>query len=203
MRGQTTVVLFCIVALLTTGGQARSGRIVGGYDAELGQFLYQASLKVAETLHLCGATIISQNYVVTAAHCLDSAYPEYVQVLVGTYNLLGGQAYEVAQFIPHPEYDGFTMVNDIGLVETQTIIVFGLNVQPIAIGSADDVIGAGVIGRATGWGAVNVSSKIAFSWFYKLPQSIYHIILRIDWSPCIGFLVVFGFGDVGSVGLSI
>lgn len=161
MRSQTTVVLFCIVALLTTGGsQARNTRIVGGYDAELGQFLYQASIKVAGIIHICGATIISGNYVVTGAHCLDSTYPEYVQVVVGTYNLIGGgDSYDVAQFISHPEYVEETRANDIGLVQTASIIVFGVNVQPIALGTSDDIVGAGVIARATGWGSEGVSYK--------------------------------------------
>lgn len=164
MRSQTTVVLFCIVALLTTGGgQARNTRIVGGYDAELGQFLYQASLKVAGIIHLCGATIISGNYVVTGAHCLMSTGPEYVQVVVGTYNLVGaGLSHDVAQFIPHPEFEELTRANDIGLVETASIIVFGLNVQPISLGSADDFVGAGVVARATGWGSLGVSSIFVF-----------------------------------------
>lgn len=162
MRSQTTVVLFCIVALLTTGsGRADDTRIVGGYDAELAQFLYQASLKVAGFIHLCGATIISSNYVVTGAHCLDSSYPEYVQVIVGTYNLIGGgQSHDVEEFVPHPEYDAVTRANDIGLVRTVSIILFGVNVQPISIGSSDDFVGAGVIARASGWGSVSVSSKI-------------------------------------------
>lgn len=159
MRIQTTVVLFCIVALLTTGdGQASSSRIVGGYDAELGQFLYQASLKVAGIIHLCGATIISGSYVITGAHCLYSTGPEFVQVVVGTYNLIGGgDSYNVAQYIPHPEYDEVTQANDIGLVQTASIIVFGVNVQPISIGSSDDIVGAGVVARSTGWGSVSVS----------------------------------------------
>lgn len=178
MRSQTTVVLFCIVALLTTGGgqarSTRSGRIVGGYDAELGQFLYQASLKVAGILHICGATIISGSYVVTGAHCLDSAYMEHTQVIVGTYNLIGGgQSHDVAQFIPHPEYDELTRANDIGLVQTESIIVFGVNVQPIGIGSSDDIIGAGVIARATGWGSEGVSLKIVILCCSILPVLIY------------------------------
>ena len=49
------------------------GRIVGGFEAERHQFPYQVGL----VLHLangngwCGGSLISRNYVMTAAHCID------------------------------------------------------------------------------------------------------------------------------------
>lgn len=50
-----------------------SGRIVGGQEADRHQFPYQVGL----VLHLatgngwCGGSLISRNYVMTAAHCID------------------------------------------------------------------------------------------------------------------------------------
>jgi len=47
-------------------------QIIGGTDALDGQYPYQVSLK--RTLigkHICGGVIISQKYVITAAHCLE------------------------------------------------------------------------------------------------------------------------------------
>lgn len=44
------------------------GKIVGGEAADIEEYPYQASLQYALS-HICGAVIISENYVVTAAHC--------------------------------------------------------------------------------------------------------------------------------------
>lgn len=46
------------------------GRIVGGEATQIEQYPYQASLQYFLS-HICGAVIISENYVVTAAHCTD------------------------------------------------------------------------------------------------------------------------------------
>lgn len=44
-------------------------RIIGGYNAQQGQFPYQIALQVNGRFS-CGGTIIAQNYVLTAAHCV-------------------------------------------------------------------------------------------------------------------------------------
>lgn len=49
-------------------------RIVGGSNANNGQFPHQISLRIGES-HICGGSIISQNYVVTAAHCVTTGTP--------------------------------------------------------------------------------------------------------------------------------
>lgn len=45
--------------------------IIGGQDANIAQFPYQLSLRQGGN-HICGASIISAIWVLSAAHCLDS-----------------------------------------------------------------------------------------------------------------------------------
>lgn len=47
-----------------------STRIVGGSPASDGQAPYQVSLQDGAGRHFCGGSIISANWIVTAAHCL-------------------------------------------------------------------------------------------------------------------------------------
>merc|ERR1719336_447879 len=70
-----------LAVLAQTGGAAypplavRStgiGRIVGGEEAKDGEFPWQVSLRqigfIGQT-HFCGASVINENWVVTAGHC--------------------------------------------------------------------------------------------------------------------------------------
>lgn len=63
----------CLVNLTQSASQnygvpLLDGRIVGGKPAFIENYPYQASL-LYFTSHICGAVIISDYYVVTAAHC--------------------------------------------------------------------------------------------------------------------------------------
>ncbi|KAK3082677.1 hypothetical protein FSP39_002355, partial [Pinctada imbricata] len=46
-------------------------RIVGGTNADINEFPWQASLQTTSDFHFCGASLISQQWLVTAAHCVD------------------------------------------------------------------------------------------------------------------------------------
>ena len=50
-----------------------SAKIVGGIPAQPGQFPFVASLKIRSFysyIHFCGGAAISQEYILTAAHCV-------------------------------------------------------------------------------------------------------------------------------------
>ena len=53
-----------------------NGKIVGGVDASENEFPWQVSWRFYNTTtnvhrHICGASIISDTWLVTAAHCVD------------------------------------------------------------------------------------------------------------------------------------
>lgn len=54
----------------------RQPYIIGGTLASIFDFPYQLSLRQSQT-HICGASIISAQFAVTAAHCLDSDVRPY------------------------------------------------------------------------------------------------------------------------------
>lgn len=47
-----------------------SARIIGGNDISIEDAPYQCSLQKV-SVHLCGCAVIKENWIITAAHCLD------------------------------------------------------------------------------------------------------------------------------------
>jgi len=139
-------------------------RIIGGYVADLGQFPYQISLRgINGTVirHRCGGSIISDRWILTAAHCIQGAYSNAsnLVVVVGAHHVSDdGTTYEVERVVSHPNYNDTLLTNDIALIRTAVEIEFGPNVAAIPIRKNE--VDEGVRTTVSGWG-VNEDEEIA------------------------------------------
>ena len=136
--------------------------IVGGDDANISDYPYQAAMLGEgwgnNYYAYCGASVINEYWVLTAAHCMVGENAPTTAVRVGNSNSYaqGGQTYDVAEIISHPNYNSNTMNNDIALIRLEDPIQFSNNVQPVLLVCDQQVeLGVEDVGQTswiTGWG---------------------------------------------------
>lgn len=147
------------LATANTDGSMMDPRIIGGKEAQEGQFPYQACLRTRITRqYICGASIISNRFMLTAAHCVEGLYsrPALVMAVVGAlHRHHDGSTMKVDQITKHNKWNFRTLMNDIALVRTAEEIVFSKTVQPIALPKHDSPENARAV--LSGWGRISVS----------------------------------------------
>lgn len=66
-------------------------RIVGGHETGVNEYPFMSALVDSELGGLyCGASIISERYAITAAHCLVNKMVNKIGLLVGEHNVSTG-----------------------------------------------------------------------------------------------------------------
>ncbi|XP_014716795.1 prothrombin [Equus asinus] len=144
------------------------GRIVEGWDAELGLAPWQVMIfrKSPQEL-LCGASLISDRWVLTAAHCLlyppwDKNFTENdLLVRIGKHSRTryerGVEKISMLEKIYiHPKYNWRDNLDrDIALLKLRRPIAFSDHVHPVCLPDKETttrLFHAGYKGRVTGWG---------------------------------------------------
>lgn len=114
---------------------SRIGRISNGYPANRDQFPHQASitLPVSQTQSVvCGGAIITDNFILTAAHCVVRN-PVY-RIGVGSINLQSPTIrVESTTSRYHPSYNPSNLNNDIGLIELPIRLTWTNSIQPVQL----------------------------------------------------------------------
>ncbi|XP_065090122.1 serine protease SP24D-like [Ochlerotatus camptorhynchus] len=129
-----------------------SSRIVGGSTASPNQFPHQVALLRWNSL-LCGASLITDKWVLTAAHCIligNQVVPaSQVSVLAGTTILnQGGVRQNVRRIIPHERYGNFR--NDIAVLELDHGFQLSSSIATIAL--CRSTVPGGSTVTISGWG---------------------------------------------------
>jgi secreted trypsin-like serine protease len=97
-------------------------RIVGGENAGKATWGWAVSISI-DGNGLCGGSIISSSWVITAAHCVVGYTASQFKVYAGSNRRHSGTQIRVAsKVIVHPNYDPDTNVNDIALLQLDSAL---------------------------------------------------------------------------------
>ena len=147
----------------------REGRITRGKTAKLGQIPHQVLLYTTEETsgqtYLCGGSIISSRWILTAAHCIYQM--SNASVYAGVIDrVMGKPAWSAkipkSQLIGHESYNPLSTSKDIGLIDAGSI-TFGPYVQKISIPTAKDASTSLIrrLGDISGWGVTSDRGQAA------------------------------------------
>lgn len=146
-----------------------SARIIGGRDAEANSWPSLVALVRSGTFTLknrffCGATVVAERWIMTAAHCVYDTFgrvvqPSSLRVVAGIRNLetdVPSEETIVTNIIVHPDYDNTNDLppNDIALLELATAI--DAPVVNLFPGETENY--NGMDSYIAGWGATRFAS---------------------------------------------
>ena len=116
-------------------------RIVGGRPADPDEWPWLAALirkGSSGSGQYCGATLITNTHVLTAAHCLEPFRKEDILVRLGEYDFsqtgeTGDETFSVAAMKLHENYDSVSYENDIAVIRLDRAATFSKSIWPICL----------------------------------------------------------------------
>lgn len=149
-------------------------RIIGGRNAELGLFPWQALIVVEDTSRVPNdkwfgsGALLSESWILTAAHVLRSqrrdntvipVSKEHVTVYLGLHDVRdksGAVNSSAARVVLHPDFNIQNYNHDIALVQLQEPVPLGAHVMPICLPRPEPEGPAPhMLGLVAGWGISN------------------------------------------------
>lgn len=156
-------------------------QIVGGEDAEDGEFPWQVQLRSSDSTGslFCGGSVLNEEWVITAAHCCHGSLPRGVHVVAGGILRIEDdegeeQFSDVSEIIIHEDYQNADKGNDICLLHLTTKLEMTDFVQPVTLPAQMELTPEGTDLIVTGWGTLHSGD-------FRLPDKLQKVTV-----PCVG-----------------
>ena len=138
-------------------GQLPEPFIVGGEEVDPAcpdcKYDFMVSLQTNSGYHFCGGALVREDWVITAAHCVQNDSPSQVKVKIGLHNVNGTQGSitrSVSQIIIHPSYSSWSLNNDYAILQLSQPVT---NFEPIQLVTDTSHDEEPVMATTMGWGA--------------------------------------------------
>ncbi|XP_049946402.1 trypsin-3-like [Schistocerca serialis cubense] len=154
------LLLVCCLFGATALVSGHGGRIVSGEPAEDHEFPALASLHVNGS-HYCGANVLNERWLLTAAHCVIASGWSQQTILAGTNSQTsGGSVHQVEQVIIHENYTGMPVFfADIALIRVSPPLPLdGVTVSTVRLPTQGQETEDRAAGVAAGWGYLSGDS---------------------------------------------
>lgn len=104
----------------------------------------------------CGASVISNKHVLTAAHCVNNFEADELRVYFGGHNVSADYSdiRQVKEIFQHEYFDAVSYDNDLAVLELDKPIQFGPKVQPACLPASQFEDYSGELTLIAGWGRV-------------------------------------------------
>ncbi|KAG8006023.1 Serine protease 27 [Nibea albiflora] len=155
VRGFVAFMFNSLLFISACGLALGNTRIMGGQESAPGIWPWQVSLNTDEG-PLCAGSLITSQWVLTAAHCLRRD-PDTIKVFLGRNSQSGPNPNEVSRTIHqvrcHDSFEVLTNNNDICLLRLSAPVNSNDHINPICLASADSTFHSGIGSWVAGWGS--------------------------------------------------
>ncbi|XP_055627320.1 brachyurin-like [Toxorhynchites rutilus septentrionalis] len=148
-----------------------STMVVGGEEAFPGQFPYKVAVlsEFSNGIGLCGGSILSENSILTAAHCVSLQENAIGGTIVmGAHNLTDSSEpsqvrirFTREEICVHPDWNMNLLRNDVAIIRLKNNIQFTDRIQKINLPPPTTESFAGQTGTVSGFGVFSDAERVA------------------------------------------
>jgi len=139
-------------------------RIIGGEFAKKDAWPWQVAIYYMGQF-MCGGSLLSPTWIMTAAHCVDGFDPVGYEIVLGQFNreddVKPSEYFLAKRAFHHPDWMKPTPLNnDIALIELSKPAIFNRHVQPICLPKPSQAnVPVGSECYITGWGQYKIGKS--------------------------------------------